>query len=600
MIVDVRRACVAAGDSPACLVPACVFNLCGKLDSMFRRIVPVLLVVLIIANAIAMRAAGKPNIVLITLSSTRADRMGFLGSKARLTPNLDGLARQSMVFEHAYSQAPLTVVSHATILTGTYPQTHRVSEFGSRLASTLPFIPDLLRAGGYRTAAFVGSIALDPKNGLAPGFDRGFSVYDAGFQPPEHGPGRNGSVDRSAAQVATRAAAWLARNPKGPFFLWVHLNDPEAASGASYNAAVASADAAAGKLLAVLRTQKLYDDAVIVVASDHGQGLGGHGEETHGVFLYDETIHVPLLLKLPENQSAAKRVSARASLVDVAPTVLAIAGVPIPSQMQGQSLLRISKTNSEQAAYSVSDFPQRGFGWSALESWRAGKYLYIKAPKPELYDLSADPGATRNLAQASKATLETIAGQLEAFDQRFRGPSAAAGPELTSSEMQKLASLGYVGLQKSAAPSAAATGIDPKDEIADANKVLSALALLDEGKPEKAAAMLQPVMASGSKMYLAQFVMGTALARQQQYPRAIEYLRHAIELQPDSTWAHYEMGASLLKSGDYKTAVIHLEIASSRLPGFAEAHDLLAQAYDHLGRAEEAKHERSQAASQKP
>jgi arylsulfatase A-like enzyme/Flp pilus assembly protein TadD len=569
---------------------------------MFRRICPALLVVLLLAiGATSAPAAGKPNIILITLSSTRADRMGFLGSKARLTPNLDGLARQSMVFEHAYSQAPLTVVSHATILTGTYPQTHRVSEFGARLAAALPFVPDLLRKGGYRTAAFVGSIALDPKNGLAPGFDRGFSVYDAGFQQPEHGPGRNALVERSAAQVAARAAAWLARNPEGPFFLWVHLNDPEAASGASYNAAVASADTATGKLIALLRTRKLYDDALVVVASDHGRGLGGHGEETHGVFLYDETIHVPLLLKLPQNPSAGKLVSTRASLVDVAPTVLAIAGVPVPSQMQGQSLLRISKANADQPVYAVSDFPQRAFGWSPLESWRAGKYLYIKAPRPELYDLSADPGATRNLAQSSKATLETIAGQLDAFDRRFSGTGASGGPELTSSEMQKLASLGYVGLQKSAGPSAAATGVDPKDGIAGANKVLSALALLDEGKPDKAAAMLQPVLAAASRMYLAQFVMGAALARQQQYPKAIEYLRHAIELQPDSTWAHYEMGASLLETGDYKTAVIHLEIASSRLPEFAEVHALLAQAYDHLGRAEEAKRERSQSgASPRP
>ncbi len=589
---------MARAPSPASVRPRA---LCGKLQSMFRRVFPALFFALLVVNAVSAQAAGKPNIVLITLDSTRADRMGFLGSKAKITPNLDGLARQSMVFEHAYSQAPLTVVSHATILTGTYPQTHRVSEFGARLAALLPFLPDLLRAGGYRAAAFVGSIALDPKNGLAPGFDRGFSTYDAGFQPPEHVPGRKSSVDRSAAQVVARAAARLLHNPKRPFFLWVHLNDPQAASSASYNAAVASADAAAGKLIAVLRSRKLYDDALIVIASDHGQGLGEHGEETHGVFLYDETIHVPLLLKLPQDQNAGKRVSARASLVDVAPTVLEVAGVPVPAQMQGQSLLRIARTNSDQASYAVSDFPQRAFGWSSLESWRAGKYVYIKAPRPELYDLKADPGATRNLAQTSKATLETIAGQLDAFDRRFSDPGASGGPELTSSEMQKLASLGYVGLQKSAGPSTAATGVDPKDGIANANKVLSALALLDEGKPEKAAAILQPVLASVSKMYLAQFVMGAALARQQQYPKAVEYLRHAIELQPDSTWAHYEMGSSLLKAGDYKTAVIHLEIASSRLPGFAKAHALLAQAYDHLGRGEEAKRERSQsAASPKP
>ena len=208
MIVDVKRACVVAGDSPACV--RCL-DRCGKLDGMFRRICPALLVVASARSlgAISAAAAGKPNIVLITLDSTRADRMGFLGSKARLTPNLDGLARQSMVFEQAYSQAPLTVVSHATILTGTYPQTHRVSEFGARLAAALPFVPDLLRARGYRTAAFVGSIALDPKNGLAPGFDRGFSVYDAGFQPPERGHGPKW-FSRSVSSASRRSGHRLA------------------------------------------------------------------------------------------------------------------------------------------------------------------------------------------------------------------------------------------------------------------------------------------------------------------------------------------------------------------------------------------------------
>ncbi len=561
---------------------------------MFRRIVPALLVVLIAMPAVSARAAAKPNIVLITLGSTRADRMGFLGSEAKITPNLDGLARQSMVFEQAFSQAPLTVVSHATILSGTYPQTHRVSEFGARLAPTLPFVPDLLQARGYHTAAFVGSIALDPRNGLAPGFDRGFALYDA----PQRGPGKSISVDRPAAQVVARINSWLAHNARQPFFLWVHLNDPEAASAASYNASVAAADAAVGKLIGALRTSKLYDDALMVIAADHGESLGAHGEETHGVFLYDETIRVPLLLKFPQNQNAGKRVTARARLVDIAPTILEIAGVPIPSQMQGQSLQRIAKANSDQPVYSISTFPQQAFGWSALESWRAGKFLYIKAPKLELYDLSADPGATRNLAQTSKATLETIAGQLEAFDRRFSDAGNSGGPELTSSEMQKLASLGYVGLQKSAAPaSTAATGVDPKDGITTANKVLSALSLLNQGKPERAVAILQPVMAAGAKMYLAQFVMGAALASQQQYPQAIEYLRRAIELQPDSTWAHYEMGSSLLKAGDYKTAVVHLEIVSSRLPDFANVHSLLAQAYEHLGRAADAKRERSRSAA---
>ncbi len=562
---------------------------------MFRRIFPAILVALIALATVSARAATQPNIVLVTLGSTRADRMGFLASKTTITPNLDRLARQSMVFEQAFSQAPLTVVSHATILSGTYPQTHRVSEFGARLAPALPFVPDLLHARGYRTAAFVASIALDPKNGWAPGFDRGFSLYDAGFQPPQRG--KSSYVDRPAMKVVARASTWLAHDARQPFFLWIHMNDPEAASAASYNAGVAAADAAVGSLIAALRGSKLFDDALIVVASDHGKSLGAHGEETSGVFLYDETIRVPLLLKFPQNQNAGKRVTARARLVDVAPTILEIAGVPVPSQMQGQSLLRIARTNTDQPVYSTSVFPQQAFGWSTLESWRAGKFLYIKAPRPELYDLAADPGATRNLAQTSKATLDTIASQLDAFDRRFNDSGNASGSELTSSEMQKLASLGYVGLQKSAAPVSAATGVDPKDGIATANQILSAFALLNEGKPERAATVLQPVLADGAKMYLTQFVMGAALARQQQYPQALGYLRHAIELQPDSTWAHYEMGSSLLNSGDYKTAVIHLEIASSRLPEFAEGHSLLAHAYEHLGRTEDAKRERSKSAA---
>src|SRR6266446_7289873 len=276
---------------------------------MFRRNLPVLLLavfVLVLVRPVSIQAAAKPNIVLITLESTRADRMDFLGSKVKLTPNLDNVARESMVFERAYSQAPLTIIAHATILSGTYPQTNRASEFGSKLAPSLPFVPDLLRARGYRTAAFVGSIALDPKNGFAPGFDRGFAVYDAGFHQPERGQSRFVSVERPGAQVAARATSWLARNPQSPFFLWMHLSDPQSASGASYNAAVAAADAAVGKLIAALRAGKLYDDALIMIAADYGESLGEHGEETHGVFLYDETAHVPLVVKLPRNQSAGK------------------------------------------------------------------------------------------------------------------------------------------------------------------------------------------------------------------------------------------------------------------------------------------------------
>ena len=541
-------------------------------------------------------AATKPNIVLITLDSTRADRMGFLGAHSKLTPNLDALARQSIVFERAYAQAPGTVVSHATILTGTYPQTNHASELGAPLGATLPYLPDLLRSHGYHTAAFVGSIELDPRDGLAPGLDRGFDIYDAGFRQTPDGSqqGAHASQNdktssqtrRPADQVIARATKWLASGNPNPFFLWINLADAQAPYVTSYDRAIASADAALGKLVSTLRDQKLLDDSIILVVADHGESLGAHGEDTHGIFLYDETIHVPLLVKLAQNQMAGKKVAGRVRLLDVAPTILEAAGIPVPSQMQGQSLLRIAKSNSDsdQPGYARSDFPHQAFGWSALESWRVGKYLYIRAPKPELYDLSADPGATHNLAQSSKATLETIAGQLASFDRHFgSGAGKSADSGLTSSEMQKLASLGYVGLQKSsAAGNAAVQGTDPKDVIATANKTLAARLALEEGKPDKAIPIFRQVLTAQPDTYLAQYGLGVALARQGQFPEAIEHLHKAIELQPDSAWAHYEMGLSLMRTNDFKTAAVHLEIASSRLPESARVHSALADADDHV------------------
>ncbi len=551
-------------------------------------------------------AASKPNLVLITLDSARADRMGFLGAKGALTPNLDRLARESIVFEHAYAQAPASVVSHATILSGAYPQSTGMSEIGGTLSPSLVYLPELLKTQGYRTAAFVGSIDLDPQNGLAQGFDRGFQAYDAGFRPAIPGDARPPLTDRRGDQVVARAVAWLDHNAQAQFFLWVHITDARA-PGASYNSAIASADAAIGKLIGALQQRKIYGNTAVIVVAGHGESLGAHGEVTHGIFLYDDTIHVPLLIKLTEGPSAAKpaaapmttRVAAKVRLVDIAPTLLEIADIPVPSQMQGQSLLRIAKagggSGGDQPVYSRADLPQRGFGWSPLESWRAGKYLYIRAPKPELYDSTADPAAAHNLAQSSKATLDTMAAQLDNLDRRYSGEAGKSSAELSSSEMQKLASLGYVGLQKSSGSAAAVAGTDPKDKIATANKVIGATLSRDQTKPDLAVAALEPVVSADPNLYLAQYTLGAALARKAQYAEAARHLRKAIELQPDSAWAHYEIGATLLKTGDFKTAIIHLEIAAGRLPAFAPAHAALAEAYEHTGRTEDAKRERARA-----
>jgi len=568
-----------------------------------HRVVRWWCVAVLLLGSVSLPAAEKPNIILITLDSARADRMGFLGGKGGLTPSLDALARQSIVFEHAYAQSPSTVASQAALLTGTYPPYNHVSEFGAGLAPSLPYLPELLRAAGYRTASFVGTLQLDPRQGFAPGFDRGFEKYDAGFRLPQMGESRYGTVERRGGEVVARALAWLQRPGKGPFFLWLELNDAHAPyqppagfarSGSAYNGEIKYADAQAGKLISALRARKLYDGALIVVAGDHGESLGAHGEATHGVFLYDETIHVPLLVKLPQNR--AGKAGPHVRLVDVAPTALEVAGIPVPPQMQGQSLLRaMRQAGMGDAAYARSEFSREAFGWSRLEAWRAGKYLYIRAPKPELYDLEGDPGATHNLAGSSQATAGTMAAQLLAFDGRMTG-KASSGGQLSSSELQKLASLGYVGLQKPISSNeGVVTGTDPKDEIALANKVEEAMQEIEDGKPQRANAALQAVLKSHPEMFLAQFAAGTAKMQERQYAAAVPFLRKAIELEPLAAWAYYEMGEALAHTGDWKGAATHLEIATARLPEMAEAHATLAEAYQHLGRAAEAKKEQERA-----
>ena len=379
-------------------------------------------------------AVARPNIILITLDTTRADRMGFLGSRRGLTPNLDAMARQGVVFTRAYSHVPITTASHATILTGTYPQFNRVNDFGVPLSPRLPYLPDLLRAQGYHTGAFVGSLILDALDGTAPGFDRGFEVYDAGFHLRRPGTDRYQSVERRAGEVVNHALAWVSQLPNGPFFLWVHLYDahhpydpppPFKARFASqpYDGEIAYVDSVVGKLLHELKTRGVYEGAAIAVMADHGESLGAHGEETHGVFLYDETIRVPLVIKLPHEGGVGKRVENRVELVDVLPTLLQVVGIEVPAEVQGESLLGMMKAGNGEAAelfrdrpaYSESDYPHTAFGWSAERSLRTGKYLYIQAPRQELYDQTADPNEVHDLSGTSTAVSGTLAGQVNVF-----------------------------------------------------------------------------------------------------------------------------------------------------------------------------------------
>lgn len=560
-------------------------------DYVMRRILFLLAAAL---PAVAPGAcAQKPSVLLITLDTTRADRMGFLGSKRGLTPNLDALAKDGVVFTRAYAQAPITTVSHATIFTGTYPQFHKVNDFGKRIPAALPVISELFKKQGYKTAAFVGSIILDPRGAMAPGFDRGFDVYAAGYRRRNAGDDRYKTMERRAEDVVSRALAWISRSAGGPFFVWVHIWDPHEPyeppaayarkfPGTPYDAEIAYADAQLARLFADLRARQLYDNTAIAVTADHGESLGAHGENSHGIFLYDQTIHVPLLLKLPGGRAAGQRVDARVGSVDIAPSLLDMAGIPPPVHMQGQTLVRtLGRSNlPDRPSYAETDYPRRAFGWSSLGAWRTGNYLYVRAPRPELYDVAADAQLKKNLAASNRSLLQRLGGQAEDFRRR----SAAAGPEAKDEPLdprlaEQLSALGYASSGGRGAAAGKESGLDPKDKIQVANLLHDAQLAVEDGRTAAVVPLLEKVVSTDPQIFIAQLQLGLAYARQRHNDKAIAALRAATEIQPDTAMAHYELGLVLFRSGDMKTSAAHFEIAASLMPRWADAHFSLASVW---------------------
>lgn len=566
---------------------------------------------LILMAAVPWAAATPRNVILITLDTARADRMGFLGSKRGLTPHLDRMASDALVFTQAYSQVPLTTASHATILTGTYPQFHHVSDAGVPLREDIPYAPQIFHDAGYRTAAFVGSIILDPKNGGAPGFDRGFDEYYANFHSRAPGEDRYQSLDRRGSEVVERALVWIKQNSRKPFFVWIHLYDPHAPydppepyasrfRSEPYDGEVAYADSAIGTLLDGLRAGQLYDSAVIAFLADHGESFGEHGERGHGIFLYDSTMHVPLMVKMP-GAKVAKRVDARTELVNVLPTLLDASGLKAPKSLQGHSLVGESKppVETDESAYSETDFPHHAYGWSAIRSLRAGKYLFIDAPRPELYDQSIDIAATTNLLDKAQGVSQAMAAKLNKFREQTADaksvPTVAPGPET----QRQLQALGYVP-SSSSATRAVGKEADPKDKIELANKMTEAYFAIEQFHDEQAIKMLQDVIAADPTIAAAYAALGTAWMHRQRFDDAVAALRQASEMDPKSGWSHYQLGLALVQKGDLSAAGAEFRSAVEFSPLSPEVRFALASVEIKTNRVEDAKKQLTKALELKP
>jgi choline-sulfatase len=413
--------------------------------------------------------AAPESVVLITLDTTRADRLSPYGFMNVSLPHLERLAGEGVVFDQATSVAPMTLPAHTSLFTGLLPPRHGVRDNADQpLAETETTLAEILRARGLRTGAFVGSVVLDPLRGLKQGFDEYQGV---------HSTGRNALAvrQRRADAVVDDALRWLGAAAGPPSFLWVHLYDahvpydpPEPYASIyghnPYVGEIAFADSQIGRLLDALDARRLMERTVVIVAGDHGESLGDHGEEDHGVFVYESVLRIPLIIRAPG--VSPRRVAAVVRLTDVMPTVLDLLGIP-PPRADGVSLVDLltgRRSTLDLEAYSESEYPRR-LGWSPLRALRDGRFKLIDAPRPELYDLDRDPFEERNLYDERGATAAAMARRLQVL---ARSPSATgreSATALPSRLTAELAALGYVGTLAPRPSRVSALLPDPKDCI---------------------------------------------------------------------------------------------------------------------------------------
>jgi arylsulfatase A-like enzyme/Flp pilus assembly protein TadD len=527
------------------------------------RFVPLTLLALCQVASAAATSARKPspNVILITIDTVRADHLGCYGAKNIQTPTLDALARDGVVFERAISQVPLTWPSHAAILTGLYPFQNGVQDFTDQpLDARFRSVAQAFKQRGYATGAVVSAFVLDRSWGLA----RGFDFYDDAFAPEAFANRDLGLVDRRAGESIDHALSWMKKNPRRPFFFWLHLYDPHSPydppepyrsqyQGHLYDGEIAYADHELGRLIAWLKGNQLYDSSLIVFLSDHGESLGEHGEHEHGFFVYNATVHIPLIVKPPAGSGVRPgRVSRPVETTAVGPTLMRLSGIHdrIEQQFSSHGLLR-SDAPPDDAAYSETFYPFSSFGWSPLHALETSRFHYIDAPQPELYDMVADPGEENNLAPRQTATLAVLKDKLQALlRQHPYTPAANSNSELSQDALDKLRTLGYVAYRSPVSADALAAGLaDPKTKLWEFNSILQAEDAFRAGDVSKGKSLLLQVREKDPDMYVVPFVLGETALEQKQWEAAAAELRKCLDLNPHFDQAMLGLARALIFLG---------------------------------------------------
>ena len=524
------------------------------------------------------RRANRPNVLLVTIDTLRADRLGCYGYAGAATPTLDALTARGVRFSTAIAHVPLTAPSHASILTGLTPLGHGMRDNGGFvLPEKVRSVAEDFKDAGYQTAAFVSGFPLTRRFGL----DRGFDIYDDHL-PRGSDPRRPAYVERTADRTTDAALHWLEGTGKDsrptPWFAWVHYYDPHAPyeppeafrprfGSSPYDGELAFVDEQLGRLLSAFEEKGPAAGTVVLVTADHGESLGEHGEDTHGIFVYDSTLRVPWIMAgvgIP----AGRTVSTVARGIDVAPTLLDYAGLKTRGVVEGRSLRPAAdgKTLDDAAAYAESLHAQLQYGWAPLHALRTDRFKLIHAPRAELYDLKADGAETHDRAAQEAPRVEALRRELQRV-MATTIPSASQAIDAETAE--RLGALGYLG-GGGASRATAATGRDPKDGIGLATRLGRNGMSVARSEPLKAIRELTALLAEDPGMLVVLRTRAVAYETAGQYEAAIRDLRALEKLGALSAEDSVVLGDSLRMAGKPKEAVEVLERTARKNPKFTQ------------------------------
>ena len=505
------------------------------------------------------------NTILITVDTLRADRIHCYGFNGIETPFMDLFARRGVKFDKCIAQTPLTLPSHTTILTGTHPLFNGVRDNGGFLVpQELVTLAELFKDKGYQTAAFVAAYVVDSKWGLNQGFDYYFDNFDLSrFQRISLG-----SVQRPADEVMDEALSWLEEKKEEKFFTWIHLYDPhtpyeppppfdEKYPGRPYIGEIAFTDSQLGRLWKFLEERNLLENSFLIFASDHGESLGEHRESSHGFFVYQEGIHVPLIFVTPFEKLQGISISAVVSLVDVMPTILEMAELPIPLQVQGENLLPLffDPEKSHSYAYSETFYPRFHYGWSELKTFQNDRYKLIIAPDMELYDLIEDPDEKKNLALSQKKLLEELKAKADSFIEKYSENALEIDYRKMDEETrEKLAALGYIGAFADSSRLEGKKLANPKEKIIIFNTLSRAREMGLEGKVEEAVRMIKEIIADDPDIIDAYFSLGNIYFKHGDYEEAIANFRESLDRRPDDPFTVINIANAYRRMGEYEEA----------------------------------------------